>query len=285
MSRHVQKTPWWKDPLVHFVAFGTAVFAAHWYLAPVQPGNAIILSEPMVRGLQQEHARRTGAAPTAAEADALIDQYVRNEILYREALAQGLDRGDIIVRRRLVQKMEFLLENQESISEPSDAELEAFLDAHAERYTVPDRLSFTHVFVGRDRHADPAAVAGELLARLRTGSDSSGLGDPFLHGTTFTLRTADELTGLFGGEFVAQLGQAELNEWSPPLRSSFGVHLVRVSEVRPERRPALADVRTRVHRDWTDARRVELNERALQQLRHRYEVRVDGAATKVAALQ
>jgi peptidyl-prolyl cis-trans isomerase C len=278
---------WWRDPLVHFLVLGAAVFAVHrWVVASAEP-NAIVLSQPVVRGLVQEHVRRTGSEPTAEETQALVDTFVGNEILYREALAHGLDRGDIIVRRRLVQKMQFLLENLEPTGTPTEAELQAFLEAHAERYRVPERLTLTHVFISTDAHGPEAqTIASRLLPRLRGGDDASGLGDPFLHGHTFTLRTRRELAGMFGAGFVDQVAGASLGEWSGPVSSSFGWHIVRVTERRPARLPDLAEVRRSVQQDWEEERRTELDHKALERLRQRYEVRVDAPApAAVAALR
>jgi peptidyl-prolyl cis-trans isomerase C len=287
MTPQTRRMRWWRDPLLHFLLLGTGVFALHYWLAPPTSGTQIILSEPVVRGLQQEYVRRTGSEPSPRDADAIIEQYVRNEVLYREALAQGLDRGDIIVRRRLVQKMQFLLENLDPVPEPTEVELRAYLDAHAERYAVAERVSLTHVFVRTDgRGANATAVASDLRERLRRGEDPSTLGDPFLHGATFALRPTNELARLFGDEFVKQLAQCTPGVWSAPIRSSFGLHLVRVTERQAGRLPPLAEVRSTVQRDWTEERRATLNERALERLRRRYEVRVEAPmASKVAALR
>lgn len=285
MTGTTQRVRWWKDPLVHFLVLGLGVFAVHRWLAPPAAGTDIMLPAPVVRGLEQDYLRRTGTEPSPQDAAGIIDQYVRSEILYREALAQGLDRGDIIVRRRLIQKMQFLLENLDPVPEPTDPELQAYLDAHADRYTVPERVSLTHVFVSTERHpADGAAYARQVRDRLRDGEDPSTLGDPFLHGATFALRTADDLARLFGDELVTQLPTCALGEWSPPIRSGFGLHLVRVTERQAGGVPALPAVRTAVQRDWTEARRAEMSTEAFERLRRRYDVHVEAPpAPKMAA--
>lgn len=286
---HKQSRPsrWLREPLVHFVLLGGALFAVHQWVAPPRPTNRIVISESVMRGLRQDHLRRNGALPTQDEEAALVQRFVDNEILYREAVAQGLDRGDIIVRRRLVQKMEFVLEGDEPVAEPTDTELRAYLEAHAARYAVAERVALTHVFVSTDRHGAAAErSAAELLAELAAGADPSGLGDPFLRGRDFPSQTERELAGIFGAPFAAQVMTLPLGPWSAPLRSSYGLHLVRISDRSPGRQPPLDEMRTAVLRDWQEEHRATATAAALARLRQRYDVSVehaDGVATGLSA--
>jgi peptidyl-prolyl cis-trans isomerase C len=183
------------------------------------------------------------------------------------------------VRRRLVQKMEFLTEGLEPLPEPSDAELQGYLDAHAERYAVDDRVALTHVFAATERHGAAAAqLAGEWREQLQAGADPSTLGDPFLRGREFTAVTERELAGIFGGAFAAQVMRLPVGEWSAPVASSFGMHVVRVEAHVAGHHPALAEVRTAVTRDWHDERRAAADRAALVRLRQRYDIRIDGQA-------
>jgi peptidyl-prolyl cis-trans isomerase C len=274
-----------REPLVHFVLLGVVVFAVHRWVAPPPRGNRIVVSEAILRGLRQEHLRQNGALPSPEEEAALIQRFVDNEILYREAIAQGLDRGDLIVRRRLVQKMEFVLDGEDPIAAPTDAELQAYLQAHAERYAVAARVALTQVFVSTDQHgADAERIAAELRAQLAGGADPSALGDPFLRGREFPQRTEREVAGIFGAPFAAQVMTLPIGEWSGPLRSSYGLHVVRVSERRTGRQPALREVRAAVLRDWEEERRAAVNAHALARLRQRYVVSVEGADGDTHAL-
>jgi peptidyl-prolyl cis-trans isomerase C len=269
---------WLREPLVHFVLLGSLVFAVHQWLAPPRPTNRIVISDAVLRGLRQEHLRRTGALPSAAEEAALIQRFADNEMLYREAVAEGLDRGDLIVRRRLVQKMEFVLEAEDPIPEPSDAELQAYLDAHAERYAIAARVAMTQVFVSTDQHgADAERLAGALRTQLLAGADPATLGDPFLRGRDFTMRSERDLAGIFGAPFAAQVMGLHTDSWSAPLRSSYGLHLVRVTQRSPARQPTLQEVRSAVLQDWEDEHRTAANAQALARLRQRYEISVEGA--------
>jgi len=217
-----------------------------------------------------------GTEPTPAEDAAIVDRFVDDEVLYREALAMGLDRGDIIVRRRLLQKMEFLLDGLHPVTEPSDAELEAYLGAHADRYRTPARISLTHVFVSRDRHgADADAVAASLREQLEAGADPATLGDPFLRGRELRAQSEQDLSGIFGPAFARAAGEQPLHEWSRPVTSSYGLHLVRVGERVPAEVPALARIRPAVLQDWSEERRRETLRAAIAELRRKYTVRVE----------
>src|SRR5262249_4884420 len=153
--------------------------------------------------------------------------YIDNEVLYREALELGLDRGDIIVRRRLVQKMEFLTEGLDPVPEPTDTELQAYLDAHAEHYLQPDRVTLTHVFASNDRHgAATATLAEQWGEQLRAGADPATLGDPFLRGRELAAVSERDLAGILGNAFAAHVMQLPVGTWSAPIASSYGLHLV-----------------------------------------------------------
>jgi hypothetical protein len=238
----------------------------------------IALSAADVDALRLDQRRRVGTDPTPAEDAAIVERFVDDEVLYREALAMGLDRGDIIVRRRLLQKMEFLLEGLHPIPEPTDAALEAYLAAHADRYRTPARIGVTHVFVSRDRHsADAEAVAAALRAQLEAGTDPATLGDPFLRGRELRAQSEQDLSGIFGPAFARAAVALPLEEWSGPVTSSYGLHLVRVRDRVPAEVPALARIRATVLQDWSEERRREAQRTARAELRRKYTVRVEPA--------
>jgi len=264
-----------REPLVHFFVLAVVLLAVHQRFLQPEPRQRIIVSPDVLRGLRQDFARRTGAEPSPAEAAALVERYLDNEVLYREALAQGLDRGDIIVRRRLIQKMEFVLEASEPIANPSDAALQQYLDAHAERYATRERVSLTHVFVSTDRHGDAAErQAAALHAQLAAGADPTTLGDPFLRGREFKLYTEAELAGIFGAAFAPAVMPLPVGEWSRPLRSSFGWHVVRLDQRTPGRLPDVSELRDSVLRDWLEERRTAAGRSALDRLRATYDIDV-----------
>lgn len=269
---------WLREPLLHFVLLGVGLFALHRAVAPPSPTDRIVVTTAVQRGFQQEHLRRQGRLPTAQETTALVDRYVDTEVMLREALALGLDRGDIIVRRRLVQKMEFLNQGSEPVPPPGDDVLQAFLAHHAGRYQLASRLSLEHVFVSNQAHpSDAAAVATELLERIAAGEDPARLGEPFLRGRLLKAQSEGELAGIFGPEFGARVFTLPADEWSGPIDSSFGQHLVRVSERTGGRAATVAEVRRELTRDWEEEQRVRAARVALEQLRARYDVQIDPA--------
>jgi peptidyl-prolyl cis-trans isomerase C len=255
---------------------GVLLFAIERAVAPPSADQEIVVSAPAVAAMREEFRRRTGRVPSATDERSLVDAHVAEEILVREAIALGLDRGDPIVRRRLVQKMQALLENTEPVPEPSDAELEAYLAAHAARYASPDRVSLTHVFVSAQRAGgDAPAEAARLRTTLVGGGDPAGLGDPFLRGRELRLHSEAELAAVFGASFAAAVVRLPEGEWSAPVASTFGLHVVRVTERRAGVAPTLATLRRRIEADWREERRRALEREAQERLRGRYVVRVE----------
>jgi hypothetical protein len=267
-----------REPLVTFVVLGLALFWGYGRIVPEDAAHTIRLSAADVAALRTDHQRRFGTEPTPEDDRAIVAHYVDDEILYREALALGLDRGDIIVRRRLLQKMEFLLDGLHPVPEPADAELEAYLAAHADRYRTPARIDLAHVFVSRDRHgAEAMAVADGLRAELVAGADPATLGDPFLRGRELRAQSEQDLAGIFGPAFARAALDLPPGDWSQPVTSSYGLHLVRVSKRTPAETPPLAAVRSGLRQDWAEERRDAARRSALEELRAKYEVRVDPA--------
>lgn len=262
-----------RERWLHFLLLGAALLLLHRWVSPRPPGQRIDVGPTVIAGLVEEHRRRTGASPTADESRALVQRYVDSEVLYREALAQGLDRGDLIVRRRLVQKMEFLLEAEADGREPDDAALAALLQEEGSRFAHPARLTFEQLFVARDRHGDAQAEAGRLRARLAAGDDPARLGDPFPRGRRFTTVSAADIAGIFGPPFAAAVAALPDDTWSAPVASSFGLHLVRVSAREPARPATLDEARAALRQRFIERRRTALRRAGIDRLRQRYEVR------------
>jgi peptidyl-prolyl cis-trans isomerase C len=269
-----------REPLVHFLLLGTALFGAHAWLGDGEPAGAareIVITDRFLEGIEAHHERQTGSVPDGPTREALVDEFVRVEALYREAKRLGLDRGDPIVRRRLVQKMEFLLEGTVSVPEPTDGDLQAHLDAHPERYRHPPRVAFRHVFFSRDRRGERAEDdAEQALPALRSRDDGTpppDLGDPFLLGLEVPLRPLERIAGSFGRRFAEALGTLPEGTWEGPVASTYGHHLVRVTERNEPRAPALHEVRQRVRVDWVEARREQAMQQAMDDLIAQYEVR------------
>lgn len=246
---------WMREPALHFALLGAALFAAHAALvAPEEDADAttpIVISDAFLEGLRERHRRRAGSD---AEDEALIAEYARDEALHREALRLGLDRGDAIVRRRLIQKMELLLRAMAEPEALGDDALAAHLEANQAAYRAPDRASFTLAWFSRDQRDDAESDARAALAA------EAPEGDPFLLGSRFEGRTRRDVRGRLGPELAGAAFSAPIGRWSGPVLTSRGVFLIRV-DAREEGRPATLDeAREAVARD---ARR-EAADRALQ---------------------
>jgi hypothetical protein len=277
------------EPLAHFVLAGALLFTAYGFAGSDRPANdRIVVGSADIESLAGEWRRQWGRAPTRDELDKLVQSYVREQVLYREALELGLDRNDTIVRRRMLQKMEFLGEAAAADDEPAAAELERFFLAGAERYRIPAQASFTHVYFSRDRRGERATEdARAALSALRSpanGNDSaSHLGDPFLLGAEHGAETRQSLEAAFGVSFARTVFEGELGAWQGPVESAYGFHLVRVVERTEARLPALDEVRAQVLADWRQARRRDARGDLYSRLRGRYEVEVDEKALAAEA--
>jgi hypothetical protein len=269
-------SPWkaaLRDPLVHFVLIGALLFAGYRWFGP-DPTHTIHVSRATVDGITAETRKRLGHEPNAAEIHAAIENYVEEEALYREALALGLDRGDVIVRRRLVQKIEFLTEDLAAPHAPTDEDLKLFLAQHPENYRSAARYSFRHVYIDRSRHAAPEKAAAQLGKSLRS-ADAVG-GDPFLRGDRFIQQSEVQIADAFGPRFAALLKDAPQGRWTGPLASSYGLHWVYVTERIPEQQADWADVQDRLRTDWRAAKQAAANQDALRRIRAQYQVKVAG---------
>ncbi len=270
-----------REPLIHFLALGAALFLLYKIVAaPVgDRSDRIVVTSGHIERLVEGWARTWQRPPTRKELEGLIEDHIREEILYREALAMGLDRDDTIIRRRLRQKMEFLIEDLDAQANPSDEELQAFLDKNPDAFRVAPRVTFSHIYLNRDRRGESATRdAKHLLARLEAADgrlDAAALGDPLLLPHDYESLPEDEVAKLFGREFAARLTELPADRWTGPVESGYGLHLVLVRERTEGRVPKLTEVRDAVRREWLAVRRHEANEALHQRLRVRYTVIVE----------
>jgi hypothetical protein len=280
MSRMRGLTRWLREPLLHFLLLGALLFAAYaWVGKDEGAPDEILVSAATVAGLAQTFQRTWQRPPTQVELDNLVAEHVKEEIFYREALAAGLERDDMIIRRRLRQKLEFLSEDLASQVEPTDAELIAYVKAHAERYEAPARLDFAHVYFSSDRRGTRAGDdAARALARLSASPQATAdFGDPFPLALQFEGLAADEADRLFGDGFSARLAQLPRDRWAGPVPSSYGLHLVRVTVYEPAAQATLQDAREKLTRDWQAEQRRQATDRFYESLRAQYTVRVEQA--------
>jgi PPIC-type PPIASE domain len=271
-----------KEPLFHFLLLGAGLFIAYGLISKPGSNSApekIVVTVGQIEHLAAGFAKTWQRPPTAEELAGLVRDHVREEVLCREAMALGLDKDDIVIRRRLRQKMEFVSDDIAAQTEPTDDELNAYLKAHPDSFRVERQFTFSQIFLDPAKHGENLARdTAQLLAKLnQAGSkaDISALGDSFLLEHTFQSVPTSEVAKQFGEKFAANLGELPRDQWQGPIESGYGAHLVFVSQRTEGRLPALADAREAVGREWANTRRLEGNEKFYQELLKHYTVTIE----------
>jgi hypothetical protein len=266
------------------------LFALHGFVGKQRADapEKIVISASRVANLGDGFARTWRRPPSEQELQGLIEDYIRDEVFYREGRAAGLDRDDVIIRRRVRQKMEFLAEDM-SVPQPSDEQLAAYLASNPERFRAEDQLTFHQVFLSATRRAntiesDSKQVSG-VLARADASVDATALGDPFLLGEEFRGVSPSKITSIFGEAFSKQIAAMETGRWQGPVSSGFGQHFVFISQRVSGNLPPLDAVRPTVRREWANARRLEAERKLYVSLRDRYEIVVETPSAKAASAE
>jgi len=276
----------WKEPLVHFLLIGAVLFSV--FELRREGGSAtpnqILVDAGQVEQLAARFKRTRLRAPTNIELAALIEGHVREEVYYRQALAMGLDQNDPVLRQRMRQKLEFLLEDLAAEAAPGDEQLIEFMQRNADKFREEPRLSFTQVYLNPDRHQDLAADAMQILTRLNNGAPPETEGDRSLVAQKVLLDTQSEITRVFGESFAQQVVLLEPGGWTGPIDSAYGGHLVRVSAKQAGRFPELAEIRDLVERDYMAERRQELKDITYRKLREGYEIIIEESAGAAAVM-
>lgn len=269
---------WLREPLLHFLLIGAALFILFYQVAEpeVVSDNRIVISEADIDRMITLFDRKFHRTPDQQELDGLVEAQIREEVLYREALAMGLDRDDTIVRRRMAQKLEFLFTDLADTAAPTDAELQRFLSDNPDRFIEPARTSFIHVyFSASERDATAETDAQQLLAVLNSDQEAVDLataGDAFMFGYAFDKQSEHEMSRLFGNEFARALDALATGAWHGPIVSAYGHHLVFIKERHQAWLPPLDQIRDSVFNEMLAARRREVNNAFYQSLRDRYDV-------------
>lgn len=274
-----RKNPLLRDPLLHFALLGGLLFAIDG-LFNADGGDAeeIVITPSRAEHLAAVFERSWQRPPNDVEMQKLVDNFVREEVLYREALRLGLESDDTVIRRRLRLKMEFLARDLVDAVEPAPEALEQFFRDHAERYRKPARISFRQIYFSRDRREAPAQDARALLANLGSDADGEATGDPHLLPREFELASLDEVKKQLGAGFAEQLTHQPQGQWVGPIRSEYGEHLVYIDTYLPEAAAEFARVRSQVLRDWQAQAHTDMLERQYQLLRQGYRVRMEAEA-------
>ncbi len=270
-----------REPLLHFLVIGAGLFFLFNQVGDPEVGtdNRIVITQADLDRLAAIWLRRRGRPPTSQEREQQLDHYIRQEILYREALAMGLDKDDAVVRRRMAQKLEFIFEDIATPPESDDAKLQAYLKKHSEKFRRPARYTFSHIYLSVDKRGDKALDDAKLLlARLQQSAhkiDVSATGDALMLNHHYTDTSQPEVARLFGKRFSEKLNSIEPGQWTGPLDSPYGVHLVNVQQRTDTRLPKLVEIRDQVKREYIYDRQRDANEQFYKNLRKRYKVIVE----------
>jgi hypothetical protein len=281
------KLPLLREPLLHFLVLGAALFGL-FSIVDKKEGHApakIVVSAARVANLADGFTRTWRRQPTERELNDLIENYIRDEVFYFEGKAAGLDSDDVVIRRRVRQKMEFIAEDMVG-AEPTEEQLAGYLASHPERFRVEHRLTFRHVFLSASRRAgaieDDVKRVANALAHAGAAVDTAAFSDPFLLGEEFGGVLQSEVAQTFGEKFAQELSAANEGIWHGPISSGFGQHFVFVTNRTQGSLPPLEAVREAVHREWTTARREDAIQKLYRTLRDRYDIVVELRSVKAA---
>jgi len=265
-----------REPLLHFLLIGIALFLYFGRGAPDETdARRLVVTQAQVEALARQFETTWRRLPTDQELANLVETYVHDEILYREGRSLGLDRDDPVIKRRVRQKLEFMAEEMAGRESPSDAELAAYLQANPARFTRPALVTFEQIFLGPgDSDGSDRRLAAVRLA-LEHGGDPETLGQPTLLPSHEDKAAVDLVAKRMGEQFAAQLETVPLGQWTGPVISGFGAHLVRVREWIPAALPSLEDARSPIAREWESERRARALEEHYRRLRQDYRVAID----------
>ena len=272
-----------REPLLHFMLIGAAIYLLYGVFAepvPEADDKTIVVSAGEIKWMRSSWQQRWNRPPTPEEFDGLIQQYIRETVLYREALTMGLNQHDQVIRRRLAQKLEYLAKDLVTLTPPTEEELQAYFAEHQDRYQLPALYTFTQVFIDPDKRGDATlteaeAIKATLIARGDAIEDPGALGDNFMLQNYYPEKDPIEIQKNFGSGFTESLVALPVGQWHGPVLSGYGVHLVYVGHVTEPPAPVFAELRERVTGDWKIDKGEELNELFYANLRDQYTVVIE----------
>jgi peptidyl-prolyl cis-trans isomerase C len=272
---------WLREPLLHFLFLGLMLFAANSFITRGRTGagfpKQIQITLDDLRQMAIYFQSQWGRPPTPEEFKGLVESKVKEEVLYREGVEMGLDKDDIIVKRRVAQKMQFLSEDVTAMQLPTPARLKAWYDKHSDQFAFPKRVSFRHLYFSPDhRHAGAHDNAERALTRLAGQPENSklaaALADPFMFQDYYRELAPDSLAKEFGPQFARSVEKLPTGSWQGPIESGFGWHLVFVDAVVPGRVPVFEEVESDVKKAWLDEQGAQAWDKAYQDMRAKYTV-------------
>jgi len=272
---------WLREPLLHFLVIGLALFAGYRALHPDQEpektANRIELTADDFVQMSMAWLAQGRPPPTPEQMRNLVELKIREEVLYREALSLGLDKEDSIVKRRLAQKMEFLADNAAATAEPSGDEVRTWFKSNAQRFASMPRITFRHLYYSADQRGERAQEAAEqALAVLTTKPadwpEAAGLADPFMFQDRYGDRSFDDIAKQFGPGFARALVKLQPGSWQGPVESGYGVHLIFVEELVPSRIPHFEEIEQEVTAAWLGEQRAQARRKSYETMRVRYQI-------------
>ena len=274
---------WLREPLLHFMVIGAVIYLLYAVFAePVveDTDKTIVVTAGEIEWMNTSWQKRWNRPPTSEELEGLIKQYVKETVLYREALTMGLNQHDQVIRRRLAQKLEFLAKDLVALTPPTEEELQAYFMEHQGYYTEPARYTFTQVFINPDKRGDATLDDAEklkvtLIARGEDIDDVSELGDDLMIQSYYPEKDQVEIEKQFGSGFAETLVELSPGQWHGPILSGYGVHLVYIHGIIEPPPVVLEDVRKRVTLDWETEKGIELNQQFYDSLREQYTIIIE----------
>ena len=268
-----------REPLVQFLLVGVALFGGWRIVTPAEArrddANRIVITEDDLKQMKVAWMAQGMPPPTPDQMRVLIEERVHEEVLYREALALGMDKDDAIVRRQLARKMEFVAEDLSRLDEPTPLELRAWFDKHASQFALPARLTFRHVYFSPDRRGANARTDAEAALPQFAGKAIDAppaVGDPFMFQSYYGDRSIDMVAKEFGPGFASALAGVQPGAWAGPVESGYGWHLVFIDAMTPQRIPDFEEIEPEVRNAWIEDHREKTRDNLYQAMRARYEV-------------
>jgi peptidyl-prolyl cis-trans isomerase C len=272
---------WLREPLLQFLLIGLALFVVYDTLHPTSDAksesNLIVLTPDDFEQLGVTWLAQGRAPPTPEQMQSLIELKVREEVLYREALALGLDKGDEIVKRRLAQKMEFLAEGASVNNDPPADALRLWFKDNQQRFSLPPRVSFRHLYFSPDQRGghsreDAVRVMAQLAEKPGNWEGAAALADPFMDQDYYGDRSADDVAKSFGLNFAQDIADLKPGAWQGPIESGYGWHLVFIDTFVPGRVPAFEEIEPEIRAEWIEDQRLQAKRKAYETMRARYQV-------------
>ncbi len=270
-----------REPLLHFLLIGAGLFVLFHYMRPHRDtsptSRQIQFSIDELSQLALLYQSQWRREPTVDELDRLVENKVQQEVLYREALTMGLDKGDEIIKRRMAQKMQFLAEDVAAAREPTTEELKNWFTNNSQKFAMPARFSFRHLYFSTDRrgeraHEDAVKALAQLARQAEDSKLAASLADPFMFQDYYRDRAQEYLGKEFGPRFAESVEKLTPGSWQGPVESGYGWHLVFVDTVTPRRIPSFEEVESDVKTAWLSQRKAQAWEKAYKDMRAKYTV-------------